>query len=316
MTKITSNFKGKLHQYFIKKLRAFDYRRGWMKSRCPYCGREGKFGINISRNHCNCFVCGQHPNVFNLIMYLEKVDTYSEVYQILDKDEYSGYVFKEEKSGILSHKPIYLPEGFINIRFGDSTLGRSARNYVKKRGFDINQVSMSGWGYGTKGKYLGYLIIPFHEKGKLVYYNARLFFGNGPKYNNPEVSDTGIGKSFILYNKDALEIFKTIYLCEGAINAETMGKQGIASGGKIMSRYQINEIIRSQVERVIILFDPDAKDRAIEVALKLIPYKKVKVIFLPEGKDVNDIGRKATLKLIYSQRYLSYQELFKLKQNL
>lgn len=31
---------------------------------------------------------------------------------------------------------------------------------------------------------------------------------------------------------------------------------------------------------------------AIDLAFKLINYKKVKVIFLPEGKDVNDIGKK------------------------
>lgn len=92
-----------------------------------------------------------------------------------------------------------------------------------------------------------------------------------------------------------------------------MGERGIASGGKAISRYQINEIIKSPVERVIILFDPDAKDRAIDLALKLVNFKKVKVIFLPEGTDCNDLGRKRTLSHVYKVHYQSYQELFKLK---
>ena len=92
-----------------------------------------------------------------------------------------------------------------------------------------------------------------------------------------------------------------------------MGERGIASGGKAISRYQINEIIKSPVERIIILFDPDAKDRAIDLALKLVNFKKVKVIFLPEGTDCNDLGRKRTLSYVYKVHYQSYQELFKLK---
>ena len=173
-----------------------------------------------------------------------------------------------------------------------------------------------GWGYGTKGKYFGYLIIPFHEKGQLTYFNARLFIGNGPRYNNPDTSESGLGKSFIIYNKDALEMYKTVFICEGAINAQTMGERGIASGGKAISRYQINEIIKSPVERIIILFDPDAKHNAIDLALKLVQYKKVKVVFLPEGKDVNDLGRRETLRRVYQVHYQNYQELLELKMQL
>lgn len=313
MSNLTNEFKGKLKKYFHVKLGAFTYRHGWDKCKCPYCGRDGKFGINISRNRCNCFRCGEHPSPIQLVMYLESIDTYAEAIKILNQAKYDGYIFKEEKVELKSRKDLYLPEGFKLLTVGNSELAKSARNYVTKRGFNVKEVAMSGWGYGTQGKYFGYLIIPFHENGKLVYFNARLFIGNGPKYNNPDVSDTGLGKSFIIYNKDALYMYKTVYLCEGAINAQTMGEKGIASGGKAISRYQVNEIIKSPVERVIILFDPDAKDRAIDLAFKLINYKKVKVIFLPEGKDVNDIGKKKTMKFIYSQRYLDYQELLELK---
>lgn len=316
MAKLTNNFKGKLHQYFVKKLGAYDYRNGWLKCNCPFCGKEGKFGINLAMNRTNCFRCGEHPSSIQLAIKLENFTTYAELVEYLNKGDFSGYTYIEEAVELKSRKEVYLPEGFKSILLGNSLIAKAARKYVQKRGFNLQEVAMKGWGYVTKGKYLGYLIIPFHEKGKLVYFNARLFIGNGPKYNNPETSDTGLGKSFIIYNKDALYMYRMVYICEGALNAETMGERGIASGGKAVSRYQINEIIKSPVERIIILLDPDAKDKAIELALKLVNYKKVKVVFLPEGTDVNDIGKKKTLKLVYSTPYQDYNKLLTLKHNL
>lgn len=317
MARLTNTFKGKLLKYFTQKLGAYKYRNGWYKTlACPYCGKPGKFGINLSSNRCNCFRCGEHPSPVDLVMYLEKVDTYAEVLAILNQPEFEGYTFVEEKVSLKSKKTLTLPEGFRLLNQGTSQLARSARAYVKRRGFDIDQVSKAGWGYGTQGKYFGYLIIPFHENGELVYFNARLFIGNGPKYNNPDTGESGLGKSFIIYNKDALGMYNSVFLCEGAINAQTMGERGIASGGKAISRYQINTILKSPVKRVIILFDDDAKKQAIDLAFDLMPWKKVKVIFMPEGKDVNDLGREATLKLVYSVRYLSYNELLTLKEKI
>lgn len=95
--RLNSNIKGKMHQYFIKKIGAFDYRNSWMKSDCPYCGGEKKFGINLSNNRCNCFKCGEHPSPLSLVMYLESTDSFQEVLSILESGDYSGYVFKEEK---------------------------------------------------------------------------------------------------------------------------------------------------------------------------------------------------------------------------
>ena len=316
MAQISNHLKSRLHKYFEIKLQAFDYRHGWMKSRCPFCGKEMKFGINLGLNRTNCFRCGEHPSAVDLVMHLEGLERYTDVVRFLENEQFSGYVFKEEVFELKGRKELYLPDGFKLLNQGTSTLAKSARAYVKRRGFDIDTVSKMGWGYGTKGKYFGYLIIPFHEKGQLTYFNARLFIGNGPRYNNPDTSESGLGKSFILYNKDALEMYKTVFICEGAINAQTMGERGIASGGKAISRYQINEIIKSPVERIIILFDPDAKHNAIDLALKLVQYKKVKVVFLPEGKDVNDLGRKETLRRIYQVHYQNYQELLQLKMQL
>lgn len=314
----SKEFKGKVHQYVVAKLNAYDYRKGWMKCKCPYCGKEGKFGINISKNHCNCFVCGEHPGILQLILYLENINTYQEVYKILNSGEYSGYNFKDEEPGEIKtyRKRFTLPEGFRLLLFGDSYIAKAARKYIKNRGFDPLELSAMGWGYCSSGSHMGYIIIPFYKNHKLIYYHARLFLGSGPKYNNPVIQDTGIGKSQVIYNIDALYTHDMVYICEGVFNAVTMGEKGIASGGKHLSRYQVNQIIKSPVKKVIILLDDDAKEQAIDLGLSLIQYKKVKVVFMPKGRDVNDLGRDRTLKRVFSTRYQSYSDLIRLKNTL
>ena len=219
-------------------------------------------------------------------------------------------------SGSMLRKPLYLPEGFRILNLGQSQVAKSIRGYVKSRGFVISELSKHGIGYATKGAYFGYLIIPFYYRGQLRYYNARNVIGQGPRYNNPNKDITGVGKEFIIFNYDALEMYRSVYICEGALNALTIGDRGIATMGKAISGYQVNELLKSSCERFIILLDPDAKKYAINLALKLVAYKKVKVVFLPEGKDVNDLGRKETLRLVYQTRYQSYQDLIQIRNSL
>ena len=315
--KVTSNFKSKLYTYFVKRLGAFNYRNGWLKVPvCPFCGRELKLGINLNTYRTNCFKCGYHSNPSQLIMDVEGIETYNELLKLLDNGEFTEYTFKEERVQLRERKVFYLPEGFRLVSQGRNQLAKSVRGYLRKRGFSSECLSKAGVGYCTKGSFFGYLIIPFYYHGQLRYYNARLVYGRGPRYNNPTTDITGIGKEFIIYNHDALQLYNSIFICEGALNALTLGERAIATMGKAVSAYQINELIKSPVERFILLLDPDAKLAAINLALKLVAYKKVKVVFLPEGKDVNDLGKKETLRYVYSTRYQDYNDLIKLKNSL
>lgn len=315
--KITNQFKSKLKTYFIKRLGAFEYKHGWMKlPTCPYCHRELKMGVNLSMYRTNCFRCNKHPNPSQLVMDVEGFDTYHELINFLNNGQFEELEFREEKVELAEAKPLYLPEGFRLLSIGDSQIARSIRSYVKGRGFSIEELCKHGVGYATKEPFFGYLIIPFYYHGQLRYYNARKVIGNGPRYNNPNKDITGLGKEFIIFNYDALEMYRSVFICEGALNALTIGDRAIATMGKAISAYQVNELLKSQCQRFIILLDPDAKRYAINLALKLVAYKKVKVVFLPEGKDVNDLGRKETLRLVYQTRYQSYQELIQIRNSL
>lgn len=315
--KVTSNFKSKLFSYFVKRLRAFKYRNGWLKVPvCPFCGRELKLGINLNTYRTNCFKCGYHSNPAQMIMDIEGIETYNELLKLLDNAEFTEYTFSEERVQLRERKVFYLPDGFRLITQGSSQLSKSIRGYISRRGFTPECLAKSGVGYCNKEPFFGYLIIPFYYNGQLRYYNARQVLGKGPRYNNPQTDITGVGKEFIIYNHDALGLYNSIFICEGAINALTLGERAIATMGKAVSAYQINELIKSPAERFIILLDSDAKAQAINLGLKLVAYKKVKVVFLPDGKDVNDLGKKETLRYVYSTRYQDYNDLIKLKNSL
>lgn len=315
--KITNQFKSRLKTYFIKRLGAFDYKHGWMKLPvCPYCHRELKMGVNLSMYRTNCFRCNEHPNPSQLVMDIEGFETYHELINFLNSGKFDELEFHEEKVELAEAKPLYLPDSFRLLSMGSSQVAKSIRGYVKSRGFSISELCKHGVGYATKEPFFGYLIIPFYYRGQLRYYNARNVIGQGPRYNNPNKDITGVGKEFIIFNYDALEMYRSVYICEGALNALTIGDRGIATMGKAISQYQVNELLKSSCQRFIILLDPDAKRYAINLALKLVAYKKVKVVFLPEGFDVNDLGKKQTLKLVYQTRYQSYQELIQIRNSL
>jgi len=313
MTKYSNNKREQMYSYFSLQLRLDDYKRGWMKGDCPYCGREKKFGINIEANSTNCFICGPHGHLSEVIMDLENLNTYPELWIYLNSIERLGYkkpkVIKEHRVEITK----MLPEGFRLMSLGKSKLGNAARKYMVGRGYDITELSRKGVGYCNTGNYFGYIIVPYYREGKIVYFNGRNFTDFGVKHKNPDMKEVGIGKQKIIYNWDSLFIYEKVFLVESATNALTIGDSAIGTGGKIISNYQWNEILKSPVKKVVIILDPDALDKAIDGALRLVEHKKVKIIQLDGVDDVNSIGKAKTLRRVYQNRYLSYKDILKIK---
>lgn len=308
---LNKSIKDKLYGYFIKRFGMHDYTRGWLKGGCPSCGKEEKFGVNLYLNKTNCFRCGYHPSPIGVIMDQEGLETYKEVRDFLNM--YEGATYLEPVIERIENINVILPEGFKNLRLGDSFLAKRARSYIESRGFDPDEKSFQGWGYCTTGKYFGYIIIPFYIGGKLIYFNARKFIGNGPKYMNPDIKEFGIGKSLLIYNIDALSMYSDIFLMEGVFNAGTIGDNAIATGGKKISSYQLSMMLKSQAENFTLLLDPDAVEESSRLALKLHYHKKVRVIILPENKDVNDLGYEATMDIVNKVNWMNYNDLLKIK---
>lgn len=312
----------KVTQYLQDKLGMTDYRNGWMKGTCPKCAKELKFGVNIEKNRSNCFSCGYTKKPLWIIGDLEGIDSYYEILTYLNA--FDGADYLETPKEFLKEATAELPEGYNLITLGDNLYGRAARRYLQGRGFDLTELMLKGVGYCRSGRYKGRIIIPYYEMGKIVYFNARQYMGGGAKFDNPTIANLGVGKSMLLYNIDALQVFNKIYITESATNSMTLGDNAIGAGGKALSTYQISKIIQSPAKKMVIILDPDAWEEAIVLALKLSYHKKVKLVKLPPklyrrstGEtivvDVNAIGKKKTKDYEKQSPWLTYSDVMKIK---
>jgi len=313
MSSFNKDITDRLYNYFQQRMGFYDYRNGWMKGDCPICGKEDKFGIHLGNNSTNCFVCGSRPSILKIVADNESLTHYRDIMIFLKAYEGSEYFYKQVEITLPSS--VELPDGFKLITDDSCYLGKLANKMVRRRGFKPKDLALKGFGYCTEGKYLGYLIMPFYHNGKLVYFHARRVIDHGPKFNNPEREEVGIGKSMALYNLDSLYIYDSIYMVESVMNAETLGDQGVAGGGKLWSDYQLSLVMRSNVQEVIIIMDPDAVKESLRYCFYFIGHKEIKNIILPEGNDVNDMGKDYVIDLVNKTEYLNYTSLMKMKLN-
>lgn len=312
--KHNKNIRAKLFKYFKQRLNIKSSTKGWYRSDCPYCAGNYCFGVNMIKNEGKCFKCTERHSLIEVLMNMENLATLNEAKAFINlQAEYDGYedaVVKER----LEKKEVNLPESFKLILYPDGMLGKAAQRYMKKRGFKLEDLAMRGIGYCLDGDYMGYIIFPFYRKTELVFFQGRKFMGGGPKMKNPANEEFGIGKTEIIYNQDALFLYHRINIVESITNALTLGDNTIALLGKHISPYQLMQILKSPCTYITILLDDDALDEACNLAMQLVHYKKVRLVKMPKSKDVNDLGKIATKKLMQKTEYKNYNYFFKLRQ--
>lgn len=316
MKQHTSNIKAKLFNYFNQRLKLKKSTKGWYRCDCYYCGGNFTFGLNLEKTKAHCFKCGEAKRPLELLMDIENFDKLQDAYKLINlQEEYERYDGHLSTSKV-EYETLDLPPSFkILGTGGDSLLGKSALNYVKKRKFNPDKLALKGVGYCTEGDYCGYLVFPIYRKGELIFFQGRKFTGSGPKMRNPPEEDFGIGKTQIIYNADALYIYNRVRLVESITNAETIGDTAIAILGKSISQKQLSEIIGSPCEEIVIILDKDAWDKAIDLAMQLVNYKRVKVVIPPTEQDVNDVGKKVAKEWEKEAKWVTYSELFRMKLN-
>lgn len=293
----------------MRRLGAYEYRRGWMKCDCPYCGRH-KFGIHISHNRTHCFRCEATPSPIFLVSELEGLSQLRDAWKVVEGLE--GVAFTEHASDLVKKtlKPLNLPDSYTLINMGQGMKARLAQNYMRMRGFDLDELALRGVGYCREGDKAGHIIFPFYQSGEVVYYHARNYSMPGPRYNNPSAEEDAVGKSHFIYNLDSLLIFDEITILEGVINCLTLGDDSIAGGGKIFSRYQLNLLIKSPCPTFNVALDKDAINEAYDLAIKLSKAnKRVRLIAFPDARDTNDLGEEKTRELIEATPFKTYGKL-------
>lgn len=235
--------------------------RGWVAFCCPFCGDSGfHLGIPLSGTHAYCWKCSSHP-LDKTLMELSGLSWY-EFNQV--SADYDGTASLQDigKKVALGTK-IELPEG---------SMGEVHRKYLKRRGFDPDELNREYGIYGTGmlGEWKYRIIIPIYDKdGQLVTFQGRDYTGKQTlRYKTLSVEKSIVNPKFILYNENRVK-GNVLGICEGVFDALNMGPPFIATLGTSTTEQQCRKI--AIYEKAYIVFDPEfeAQQRAMKLAEKV-----------------------------------------------
>ncbi len=294
--------------------------KGWHAFNCPYCGKDKKQAVNFSKEICKCWACGVRERIVDFVMNVESL-TYREAKVFLESFQEEDIDFTLfDKIHYEKKSLITLPEGYHSILDGEGLLAKRARNYLLARNLDLDYLDKLGFGYCDKENpdynkdYFGRIIIPFKKKGLLTYFEGRSYIGDGLRYKNPREEEIGVGKSDVLFNESALDLYDNVYTNEGTFDAVTL-VNAVATKGKYFSDYQRTVIIKSSCEEIDICLDAGEDKEALRMAFELVDHKKIKIIKL-DGKDPNEMGRDRVEAIRVNSPYLSFSDLLDLSEDL
>lgn len=233
----------------------------------------------------------------------------------MNNGQFDELQFKDEKIELAESKPVYLPDGFRNISLGDSQLAKAfvdiSRNAaLTSRSFQDTVSATVQW-----VRHMGTLSSRFIIEDNLGITMLEMLSAKGPDI----ITQTKISP---VWENSLSSLIMTHWRC--------IGRYSFAKEHLMLSQSEI-ELLPQWVKllastKSMSYLNPHAKDilycwtqmpRDMQSILRsnLLPIKGQGGV-LPDGKDVNDLGRKQTLKLVYQTRYQSYQELVQIKNSL
>lgn len=319
-----------------------DHKGENLYSDCPFCGGN-EYGISLGENHLfRCFRgnnCGETGNIYTLLKHLDKMellgdsDYYREtdIFSTLEKRSLSP----EKEEIDVSLDDIKSPVGWKRIKSLPYLTGRGFTDtqFIK---YEIGQTKLFR-------KFKGFVIFLIRQDGFIKGYVARNTKGkNEIDTLNKGIKKRNAGKdredkepvvlrysnsvdadfSKILYGIDeaVAGVTNAVIVVEGLfdkINLEIIAPDLFESKeiivcctwGKKISKFQISKMEENNIEKAILLYDPDAINDSKRYAFELGNYiKDVQVGFLKD-KDPGDLN---TLEFIDVMENLSDPQKFSL----
>lgn len=289
-------------------------------ARCPYCGKEGKFGVYIGKETerkklfmANCFSCGNSTSTLDqLLSAIKRPDLFVtntiDLKASLEENLLFPLENEEEIDDTLGI--VELPD-FYKRCF--------THEYLKTRGFVYDDYEY--FPVGSTGRlnfrFTNYVIFPVIDGGDIVGYVARHTWSKQEiDTHNRKAGQKGEYKIMrfrnstendfvkLLYNYDAIieEETDTVILVEGIFDVIALTRKlelydntriaVIATFGKKISQAQIYKLQAKGVETVVIGYDGDAVNAIKKIASELAPYFEVFIADIPypdkDWEDLND----------------------------
>ena len=280
---------------------------------CPECGDTNfHLGIFADTGAYYCFRCQASGSLRNLLV--DKLGlSLAEVNRFLHSGFHGKVGAEEAVRNILETserrpsrpvKPFKWPRGLVPIEKvvrRNTTLAHLTRNFLKQRGFTVEQCVDYDVYVGTyDSSFRNRLILPVFFEEECVGFQARDMTGlSRIRY----LSSKNFPKRELLYNYDDFGRGDSIVIVEGIFKAwrvtELTGMVALATFGTQLSKQQILLISRKNPSRVFFCWDGDAKDKAKKAAAQLASIvKKVHLVELPDGTDPDDLGRDRPKELL------------------
>ena len=236
--------------------------KGWIQVECPFCeGNEGfHLGFNISKQFFNCWRCGW-KTIEKVVGHFSGITRKDAIKEVVDNYPLRG-VAQEGDEFIQRADKVTLP-------FGSKYLSPRHKAYLKKRGFDPDEL-IKTWslkGTGPVGGYKLRVIAPIHHRGVLISYQGRDITDKQKlRYKACSKENELIDHKDTLYGFDeAVALSKSVVVCEGITDVWKLGPGAVATFGTQYKPKQF--MLLSQFKEIYVLFD--CESTAQETAMKL-----------------------------------------------
>lgn len=287
--------------------------------RCPYCDKEGKFGIYIGKETgrkkqfmSHCFSCGRsNQTLGRLLEDIGRMDLAVSQTTNLEVELDPELLFPLERDEEIDDSLgiVELPN-FYRRSF--------SHRYLKARGFSMDDYEYFpvGTTRGLNRRFDDYVIFPVIDRGDTVGYVARHIWGKDEidsfnrkakvkgeyqirRFNNSTQND------FIklLYNYDAVkeEQTNTVIIVEGIFDVVALTRKLelydsveiviVATFGKKISNVQIYKLQSKGVKTVVLGYDGDAVEAIKQTASELSNYFDVLIADITDPtKDWQDLS--------------------------
>jgi DNA primase len=224
---------------------------------CSFCGDDYKQHLHISmdKQAVHCFRCGYSSNWIGLVMdvtglpyHLALGELYvtPKIRSDIKSDIITRLTPKNQEDEYLAG--FSLPKDFKLIASSKTVLSQLAKKYLVDRGFGSWHWKRYRLGVAESKGYR--VIIPIEDN----YWQGRAIHDwDAPKYLNPKAE-----AGHVIFNSTALSLYDEIIICEGALSAMAVGENAVALIGKEPTRYKIERLMATDVEKYIIALEPDA----------------------------------------------------------
>ncbi|TXH14537.1 MAG: hypothetical protein E6R03_09110 [Hyphomicrobiaceae bacterium] len=243
-----------------------------IRLKCPQCALRGKtpdttghMYVNSHAEKFNCFRCGWKGPLSYLfkVLGVEAVVTLNDwstvarnmslfrsskaqlAVKIMDNTQEIGY-----PCGIVH--PAYSPDAWAYLTSPKADGGR---------GLSTEQISYYGISVAVEEPYVGRVFIPTFHDSKVVYWVARTFIGQEPKYLNPK----GLSKVDFVFGLQQAKSFDTVIVTEGVFSAIAAGPNAVATFGKAVSVSQRQQIADAGFKRIVVALDGDARKESLQL---------------------------------------------------